>query len=86
MNKVKLLKFSANWCQPCIAMKSTVEMALNDTNIELVDINIDDNPDVVREYKVRSIPTLILVKGEEVVDRLTGRTSLAQVRALLGRA
>jgi len=84
--KAKLLKFWAPWCVPCTAMKPTVEAAVDGIDIELVDVNVDEDPDSAREYKVRSIPTLILVKGEEVVDRLTGRASLAQVRALLSQA
>jgi thioredoxin-like negative regulator of GroEL len=67
-------------------MNPIVEMATNEVDIELVDINVDEDADSAREYKVRSIPTLILVKGEEVVDKLIGRASLDQVRAFLSQA
>jgi thioredoxin 1 len=84
--KAKLIKFSAPWCAPCKTMNPIVEMATNEVDIELVDINVDEDADSAREYKVRSIPTLILVKGEEVVDKLIGRASLDQVRAFLSQA
>lgn len=83
--KPKLLKFWAPWCAPCVAMKPTVEVATNEVDVELVDINVDEDTDSAREYKVRSIPTLILVKEGEIVDRLIGSVSLDRVRAFLSQ-
>lgn len=80
--KAKLLKFWAPWCVPCASMKPTVEAAVYGIDIELVDVNIDEDPDSVREYEVRSIPTLILVNGKEI-GRLVGNVSLSEVKKFL---
>jgi thioredoxin 1 len=82
-----LLKFEANWCGPCKAMVPIVEKALNDedfSNIKLVSINIEEEPDAARQYGIRAIPTLLLVKDDsEVLKTLVGSASVEQVKEFL---
>lgn len=83
--KSKLLEFFAPWCAPCRAMRPAVESALDGTDIELIDINVDEDPDSARKYEVRAIPTLILIKDEEI-GRLVGGVSLDTIKEFLSRA
>lgn len=85
-NSATLFEFWAPWCLPCRTMKPIVKKALADLDgIELIDINVDENPDMARKYNVRTIPTLILKKGEQPVERLTGTASSEQVKEFLSK-
>ena len=86
-SELKLIKFWAEQCNPCKSMDPIVREAIEDTNLELVNINIDNDQgmDMVRKYKIRQIPALLLVKENEVVDKLIGSHSLASVKAFIAR-
>jgi len=82
-----LVKFWAPWCAPCMMMKPVVERVLADLNneIELVDINVDEDPDMAREYNIRTIPTLILKRGNQIIKTLTGSATSEQLKEFLSR-
>ena len=83
-NGLKVMKFWAPWCSPCLAMKPTVEQAVDELgNIDLVDINIDEDVDMAREYKIRSIPTLLLIKDNHEIGRLVGNHAAERVKEFL---
>lgn len=66
----KVLKFYADWCQPCKILSKTLE----DIKTEVVfeEINIDEKPEVTRQYDVRGVPTMIMVEDDVVVKRMSG--------------
>lgn len=83
MDNMTLVKFSAPWCNSCKIMEPTIKKVLEDFNgIELIDVNVDEDPDMAIEYKVRTIPTLILKKGNEI-DLLVGTATSEQVKEFL---
>lgn len=68
---MKLLKFYADWCQPCKMLSRVIEDSKADIDslmINIEEIDIDNDMDTARKYNVRGVPTLILVEdsGEEV--------------------
>lgn len=77
---MKLLKFSANWCQPCQQLEKNLE-ALTDISIERVSIDIDESPDLASQHKVRGIPTMIALdmQGNEL-GRKVGALSAIQIK------
>lgn len=64
---MKVLKFSADWCKPCQALKKIIEET-DLGEVEFQDINVDYDFDSVAKYAVRGFPTLIMVddKGNEL--------------------
>ena len=72
--KVVLVDFWAEWCAPC----KKVDPLLNEIakemgdKVEIVALNIDENPETTRAYRVMSVPTLTIFKGGEPVNSVTG--------------
>ena len=77
----KVLKFSASWCQPCKMLSKTIEGMTIETPIEEVDI--DDNQELAVEYKVRGVPTLVMLDDGQEVKRITGALSSTQLEEWL---
>ena len=71
-----LVYFTATWCGPCQNLRHTtwadkdVEAAMQ--NFVPVKVDVDDAPQVATKYGVQGIPTLMVFKNGEVVERLTG--------------
>jgi thioredoxin-like negative regulator of GroEL len=67
-------------------MKPAVDIALTENgHIKFVSINIDEDVEKAREYRVRSIPTLLLIEDNDEVDRLVGSHSTERVKEFLKR-
>lgn len=72
--KPVLVDFWAPWCMPCRMIGPVVEelATTNAESIKVVKINIDESGSVASQYGVSSIPTLMLFKAGDVVDRFVG--------------
>jgi len=73
-DKLVLVDFYADWCGPCKMMAPIIdELAQeNDEDIRIGKLNVDDNPETAKQYRVMTIPTMIIYKKGEVVDTLVG--------------
>ena len=68
-----VVDFWAEWCGPCKMMGPVFEKLSKEiTDIKFAKLNVDENGEVAQEAMVRGIPTLILYKDGEEVDRIVG--------------
>ncbi len=72
-----VVDFWAEWCGPCKQIGPALEEIASemDGKIRVAKVNIDDNPNAPSKYGVRGIPTLLLFKDGEIVDKKVGADS-----------
>jgi thioredoxin 1 len=69
-----LVDFTADWCQPCKMIDPIVTQLAGqwDGKVKVVKLDADENPNIMMQYGVMGIPTLMLFKGGEIKERMTG--------------
>jgi thioredoxin 1 len=80
-----LLKFEADWCGPCQAMKPMVEDIAReyDGRLTVATMDVDQNNQTPYRFGVRGVPTVILFKDGQVVGQKVGLPRKAELTALL---
>lgn len=81
---LSLLDFYADWCGPCRMVLPIVDEIAGEREDLLVGkINVNDNPDLAREFGVISIPTLVVMKDGKVLKKVSGAKSKSQILDLV---
>lgn len=85
MESTQLLYFTAKWCQPCKAFGPRIAQVSDDLGLTLVKIDADEHLDMIEEFGVMSIPTVIVMRNGSESDRLVGAQPEMSLRKNLGR-
>lgn len=72
-DKIVLVDFYADWCEPCKVFSPILEDVADDYDyVKVVKVNVDEEVELAQKYGIISLPTLLVVKDGKVVDRSTG--------------
>lgn len=83
-DKPVLLDFWASWCGPCRMVSPIIdEIASERADIKVGKINVDEQPELAAEFKVMSIPTLVVMKDGKIVNQSMGARPKAQILEML---
>ncbi len=79
-DKPVLVDFFATWCGPCKMLMPTIdEIASERADIKVGKVDVDENMELAKEYKVFSVPTLIAFKDGKVLKQMVGVQSKEQI-------
>jgi thioredoxin 1 len=83
-----LCKYTAPWCLYCVRQTPVLEAVAKDLSgtCSVVELDIDDSPEIAKQYGVRSIPTLILFANGKEVARQVGSASKAAIVEMVREA
>jgi thioredoxin 2 len=83
-----LVDLWAEWCGPCRMVSPILERIAHDLagRLKLVRVDVDAAPAIARRFQVQGIPTLLVLRGKDVVARQTGAASEAALRAWVEHA
>jgi thioredoxin 1 len=87
-DKPVLVDFWAEWCVPCRKVAPLLEEIASEMGdqVRIVKLNIDENPETARAYRVMSVPTLTIFKGGEPVQSIAGAKPKGELVKLIQAA
>lgn len=78
-----LVDFYADWCGPCQMLAPLLEELDKQTNVKILKIDVDELGSIAGEFRVMSIPTLIVFKEGKMVKREMGYMPLERLKSLI---
>ena len=81
-----LLDFWAEWCGPCRMLSPVVDQVAEEvTDVKVGKVNVDEEPELARQFGVMSIPMLVVMKGGQVAEQSVGVIPKGAILNLLGK-
>jgi thioredoxin 1 len=83
-NGISLVKFAATWCAPCKTVASTIKRVQPEfSSVKFQEVDVDDYPSLAKDYKIRSVPTVIVFRNGDEITRLVGSIKVDALRKTL---
>ena len=80
---VVLVDFYADWCGPCQMLAPVLEQLDKEASLKIVKINVDEIPDLARQFRIMSIPTLMLFKDGKFTKKELGYMPIERLREFI---
>ena len=81
-NGIHAIKFGAEWCGPCKIVNTQLDkMKTEFDSVNFISVDVDDDPEIAKEYSISSLPTVILIKDGQVFDKIVGTVKTEPMRA-----
>ncbi len=81
-----LLDIKTEWCGPCKALSPIIDELANEyTNVRIGKMDADENKSIIQELGVRSIPTILIFKDGQIVEKHIGSATKAQLKSLIDK-
>ena len=83
-----LIDFWATWCGPCRMVGPVIESLAEEYEgkTSICKVNVDENPELATEYKIMSIPTVVIMKNGEIVDKAVGARTKEEYQNMIEKA
>ena len=78
-----IVDFYADWCGPCQMLGPVLEQLDKEIDIKIVKINVDDIPELARQFRVMSIPTVMLFKNGQFIKKQLGYMPLEALKEFI---
>lgn len=86
-NGTYVVKFWATWCQPCKVMEPTIlKLEVEFPNISFLSVDVDQVPILAKSFKIKTVPTLLIIKNDIEVNRVEGLSLITPLRSLLKKS
>jgi len=83
-----LVDFWAPWCQPCMRLGPTIDALAEEFQgrVKVGKVNIDENQQAAMKHGIMSIPTILVFRGGEIVEKFVGLTDKDELKTSLDKA
>ena len=83
-----IVDFFADWCGPCVRMAPILEELAGEYEgtAKVVKVDVTESNDTATEYRIMSIPTIIIFKGGQIVDQIVGAMGKEQLKGKIDAA